>query len=1050
MAVGNEKVKMQSAELRKGGIRKAEGGRNSAVAALHPPVYSPGANGRTAYRLPPTAYQRRGVLLLVVLSMLILFVMIAVTYVLVSSRQLSIGRNQFKNAQTNGIGVDPPQSLVDDAMMEVLRGTTNPRSVLGGSMSLLEHYYGGPAGQPVLYGQVSTITPYVNGQILQIAAVNKPFASPPALTNINDTPSVIEGYYEGCLLTMTTGQAVGLSSRIVRHMIPASGPSSGQILIRVLPFKGPRGVVVPSAGDVFIINGRPFAGTGNGWNPATGILDAKDSNSREFALLPNPVFYSPTGDYKADSSNPNWKFAVPYGGWGGANIDYNIPDYQNMYMAWISPTPNSSVPVTVLPSYHRPDLINYWMKTREHITTWDTTNVALLRQICLRPNPVDHPNFSGSNPNMDGVSNFTTNIVWQTSTSPTPPWDVDNDGDGVPDSVWIDLGYPVQSTADGRLYKPLFAILCLDLDGRLNVNTAGTTEQIAASHTATPAGPYAGGNASPALPRGLGTGPAEIDVTAMVGLPPAGSSVSKTGFDKTDFTAMISRKSGVTFDGRYGDASSGTPQAGIPGTFDKLGLIKHFQYPDDTFNMTSVPFSLSAYGSPSDLWGRMTVALDFRGQPYYYKPNLTNTTYATPNMWQGEMLNSPYDLNLSRDLGSAGVAYQANTADNPFTVYELERLLRRQDIDSQELPQRLWQLSGIASKNNTPQVQLQLPRELTTDSWDPPVPSTTYPPKARQGVAALAPAERYSAHHITEMVTGLMLSNTNNPTGSMTNATVNAAIRDLLPEDLIAGLRMNINRPFGIGRDADGNGIVDEPTGSELTGTANHGAWWTMGNLYSSLGQAYSNYKTAFLNLTNGMNVTGPKANDKNRRRVNANEELMSRQLMARYLYVLARLFIDDKFLVSPNNKWFQNDPFDPSIQGDQAKMYKASVRRIAQWAINVVDFMDADSIMTPFEYDLFPFSTVDLITMQPKDPANPGRTWCVDGIIDDGSGNISADDTKSWRGLVWGCERPELVDHGNFRVPRPADGRYGQGKGRYRSAGRPMPNQQVTDSDES
>ena len=127
------------------------------------------------------------------------------------------------------------------------------------------------------------------------------------------------------------------------------------------------------------------------------------------------------------------------------------------------------------------------MKTREHITTWNTTNVALLRQICLRPNPVDHPNFSGSNPNMDGLSNFTTNIVWQTSTSPTPPWDVDNDGDGVPDSVWIDLGYPVQSTADGRLYKPLFAILCLDLDGRLNVNTTGTTEQIAASHTATPA-----------------------------------------------------------------------------------------------------------------------------------------------------------------------------------------------------------------------------------------------------------------------------------------------------------------------------------------------------------------------------------------------------------------------------------------------------------------------------------------------------------------------------------------------------------------------------------
>ena len=50
---------------------------------------------------------------------------------------------------------------------------------------------------------------------------------------------------------------------------------------------------------------------------------------------------------------------------------------------------------------------------------------------------------------------------------------MDNDGDGVPDSVWVDLGLPVRATADGRLYKPLFAILCVDLDGRLNLNAHG-------------------------------------------------------------------------------------------------------------------------------------------------------------------------------------------------------------------------------------------------------------------------------------------------------------------------------------------------------------------------------------------------------------------------------------------------------------------------------------------------------------------------------------------------------------------------------------------------
>ena len=113
-------------------------------------------------------------LLLVVLSMLILFVMIAVTYVLVASRQLSIGKSGFTAARTNGIGVDPPQALLDGAMMQVARGTNNPHSVLGGTMSLLEHYYGGPAGQPVLWGKIGTITPYVSGQILQIDAPNQP------------------------------------------------------------------------------------------------------------------------------------------------------------------------------------------------------------------------------------------------------------------------------------------------------------------------------------------------------------------------------------------------------------------------------------------------------------------------------------------------------------------------------------------------------------------------------------------------------------------------------------------------------------------------------------------------------------------------------------------------------------------------------------------------------------------------------------------------------------------------------------------------------------
>ena len=48
--------------------------------------------------------------------------------------------------------------------------------------------------------------------------------------------------------------------------------------------------------------------------------------------------------------------------------------------------------------------------------------------------------------------------------------EVDNDGDGTPDSIWMDTGLPVQSDGSGRIYKPLVAYLITDLDGKINVN----------------------------------------------------------------------------------------------------------------------------------------------------------------------------------------------------------------------------------------------------------------------------------------------------------------------------------------------------------------------------------------------------------------------------------------------------------------------------------------------------------------------------------------------------------------------------------------------------
>ena len=64
------------------------------------------------------------------------------------------------------------------------------------------------------------------------------------------------------------------------------------------------------------------------------------------------------------------------------------------------------------------------------------------------------------------------------------------------------------------------------------------------------------------------------------------------------------------------------------------------------------------------------------------------------------------------------------------------------------------------------------------------------------------------------------------------------------------------------------------------------------------------------------------------------------------------------------------------------------TAHRIAQWAINVVDFRDANAIMTPFEYDAYPFNANG---WQPMD-GNPATNEGVD------------------RRLVWGAEYPDLL----------------------------------------
>jgi hypothetical protein len=221
-----------------------------------------------------------------------------------------------------------------------------------------------------------------------------------------------------------------------------------------------------------------------------------------------------------------------------------------------------------IPSFHRPALVNYWyhrlvnnsyLSGEANIASavlapygpdgvrgngddpggltpaMRDQLVALKRKFMLRPLREDHPGFDGSNPlsHYSGVVPPVNVTIGTPQTTPGQiqfpfweaigPWDVDNDGDGVPDSIWVDIGEPVQETEDGRLYKRMYAYLVIDLDNRLDLNAHGSPEHMA--QIANPINDLdptqnknnlMGGVTSNMMPQGLGYGPADVSLRPVL------------------------------------------------------------------------------------------------------------------------------------------------------------------------------------------------------------------------------------------------------------------------------------------------------------------------------------------------------------------------------------------------------------------------------------------------------------------------------------------------------------------------------------------------------
>ncbi|MBN2476936.1 MAG: hypothetical protein JXB62_20175 [Pirellulales bacterium] len=967
----------------------------------------------------------------------------------------------------------------------------------------------------------------------------------------------------GCVLTMLTGDFAGQSTRIV-----AVNPVSG--LAQMLPFSGSGTLQI---GDLFTINGVPFSGTGFGYNPpvpamplaarepdedlnGNGALDPGEDLNGNGSLDVGEVDANQNGILDAGedlNANGQWDFYGPWyalspnpktampnlmlgytdlGGPGGANEDYDAPDYQNMMLAMV--LANGQVPI---PSLHRSSLVQYWVNA---ISSSPALNPAvrtsfedrfrtelsdgLKRKITLRPLPEDHfvdvngdgrltlgedlngnglldggedvnanglldppePYFTGGNPAYQaGADPYTTgfNPLWdgipldrQGDGRAEWDWDVDNDGDGRADSIWVDLGFPVCTSADGRQYKPLFAILCVDLDGRLNLNAHGCWAQTNADYrpdrgptppmdpnnyygnvSATqfyqdqgitpPAAPnpgeqalFTGGQQWASLPRGQGYGPADINLFSL--LPPFPG--SNNAFEYGQYELLLGGN-GV-YPGRYGELA-GPHQAGISGAAagslnadDPHSQNRFYEYYNNCWASLCPGFPAvydywgflpynpiapvpNAFGAPMDLNAKGRVGLDARGQPLFPLMSHSDSTAAM------DPLDDPYEINLSPDAAHGCVS--AAQLDAPFSPAELEAILRSTDVDASQLPSRL---RALAPRLLQPwnDAEATWPRHaVTSESWDLPCPSVALPVSLREELALLPYVDLTQtsngtnrpislpdlrARHVTDLLLAKLeiticrdLQPTtpdvptlrNNVRAQYQAALTSGAVAQLLPLDLRAGLKMDVNRPLGNGIDDNDNGVVDEPAriirSPALAVDPNfYGELHAVGNpadlekvpLVNS--DFIANVNVDF-NHTAGMDVNGDGT-------VNEVDRALARQYYARHLYVLLMLVMDPSG-IAPG--W---DPVAWDALTDEQRD-RERAKAAAQWAVNVVDFRDRDSIMTPFEYDVRPF----------VDDDGDGDTWDVDSVVDElqmpgGTLPAGSDDGQTYRGLVWGCERPELL----------------------------------------
>lgn len=203
------------------------------------------------------------------------------------------------------------------------------------------------------------------------------------------------------------------------------------------------------------INGAAFSGLGRAhFTQTAAAINTQDNfNLINYTYYPSdsfirdPDYMGHRADNKAAQTNP----------YVASNASYTYPDHNNVYLGAV----NANWEV-LLQSYRRPWLGAGRYNVLQPDTAWH--NAAYAASLALDADGGGHVKNLENSPGTvwynAGVKSYYKN-----------------------DSYWMDPGFSTLISAGGVKYKPLFAPLIIDLDGKLNLNAHGNIRATGNAHS---------------------------------------------------------------------------------------------------------------------------------------------------------------------------------------------------------------------------------------------------------------------------------------------------------------------------------------------------------------------------------------------------------------------------------------------------------------------------------------------------------------------------------------------------------------------------------------